>query len=1047
MRSHNGYDVHVPGRIAVQTGADGAFSASSVSACSVHSASPGSSHVDTARALSGDSPRVDTTRVFHATARWALAASLVVVAAASDAFAIGQTRYVETTSSSGSFPLVQGKDAATLLVDPADWPGVIRAAGDLQADINRVTGITPALVKGAPTAARNIVIIGTVGRSPLIDRLVRERKIDVTAIAGKWESFFLQTVADPLPGVRRAVVIAGSDKRGTIYGIYDLSEQIGVSPWYWWQDATPDRRDALFIRQGKYQQGEPSVKYRGIFLNDEDPNLTRWVRATYGERPSPTDPAATVANYDSRFYARIFEVILRMKGNYLWPAMWNNAFAEDDPGNPRLADEYGIVMGTSHQEPMGRAQREWDWHLQRDHGNWNYARHPEVLDRFWREGIRQRKDYEAIYTIGLRGQNDTAMVNGFTESMALLEKIVGSQRKMLAEEVNPDITKVPQVWTLYKEVQNYYESGLRVPDDVTLLWAEDNWGNVRRLPTAEERKRSGGAGVYYHFDYHGGPRSYQWINTSPIAKVWEQMSLAKQYGADRIWIVNVGHFKAYAFPTEYFLNLAWNTGRWTNADIHQYTRLWAAREFGAAHAAEVADIIAKTSKYNGRRKPELLEAGTYSLVNHREWERVVEDFDRVAARAEAVYAKMAPHKRDAFYQLVLFPARASAIVNRMYYSAARNGLYASQGRASTNDMAQLARDLFKADADLMTHFNTELAGGKWNHFQDQAHIGYTSWRDPPQNTMNAIRLTELTVPPDAALGVSVDGSAAAWPGGADEPVLPRFDALNQQRHYIDVFNRGQSPFEFTAIAAEPWILLSASEGAVEKELRLWVEVDWSRVPVGSARGTITVSGTGREVRVQVDALKPAGVTRATLEGFAEGQGFVSIEPEHYTSTVASGPNRWIWIEDYGRTLSGMRSESPLDAPAATPGRDAPTLEYRMYLHSPGPATATLILAPTLNFVAGRALRVAVSLDDEAPQVVTIVPEKYDAQNGNRDWEESVRNNARLVRTSHVVGAPGYHTLKVWMVDPAVVVQKIVLDTSASRHAATYLGPEESHYRR
>jgi hypothetical protein len=618
---------------------------------------------------------------------------------------------------------------------------------------------------------------------------------------------------------------------------------------------------------------------------------------------------------------------------------------------------------------------------------------------------------------------------------------------MLAEEIHPDVTKVPQVWTLYKEVQNYYEAGLRVPDDVTLLWAEDNWGNVRRLPTAQERKRSGGAGVYYHFDYHGGPRSYQWINTNPIAKIWEQMSLAKQYGADRIWIVNVGHFKAYALPTEYFLDLAWNTGRWTNANVHEYHRLWAEREFGSAHASEIADIVAQTTRYNGRRKPELLEAGTYSLVNHREWERVVEDFDRLAAGAEALYAKMPAHKRDAFYQLVLFPAKASAGVNRLYYAAARNALYASQARASTNDMAQLARDLFKADADLMAHFNTVFAGGKWNHFQDQAHIGYTTWRDPPQNTMNAIRLTELTVPPDAALGVAVDGSAAAWPGAAGEPELPRFDAINQQRFYVDVFNRGQAPFEFTVTASDPWIRLSAAGGTVEKDTRLWVDVDWSRVPGGTTRGAVIVAGADREVRVQVEALRPTAVTRATLEGFAEGQGFVSIEPVHYTSSVAVGAYRWTWIQDYGRTLSGMRADAPLDAAPATPGRDAPTIEYRMFLHSPGPATATLTLAPTLNFVPGRPLRVAVSLDNEAPQIVTVVPEQYDGQNGNRDWEESVRNNARFVTTAHSVTSPGYHTLKVWMVDPAVVVQKIVLDTSASRRASTYLGPEESYYRR
>jgi hypothetical protein len=379
----------------------------------------------------------------------------------------------------------------------------------------------------------------------------------------------------------------------------------------------------------------------------------------------------------------------------------------------------------------------------------------------------------------------------------------------------------------------------------------------------------------------------------------------------------------------------------------------------------------------------------------------------------------------------------------MYYAAARNALYAAQGRASTNDMAQLTRDLFKADADLMTHFNTALSGGKWNHFQDQPHIGYTTWRDPPQNSLGAVRLTDITVPADASLGVSVDGSPLAWPGAADGPALPVLDAVSRQRSYIEVFNRGRAPFTFTATAREPWIRLSEAQGTVGKDARVWVEIDWTRAPEGRATGAVTIAGAGRSVTVRVDAFKPAGIDRASVEGFVESQGIVSIEPEHATRRIDAGPRRWIRVEDYGRTLSGMRSTAPLNAPPAVPGRDAASLEYRVFLFTPGEATASLILAPTLNFVPGRGLRVAVSFDDEAPQVLTVVPEKYDGQNGNRDWEESVRNNARIVISRHAIGAAGYHTLKIWAVDPAVVVQKIVIDTPSSARGATYLGPPES----
>ena len=398
-------------------------------------------------------------------------------------------------------------------------------------------------------------------------------------------------------------------------------------------------------------------------------------------------------------------------------------------------------------------------------GSWNYAKNPDVLETFWREGIRRNKDYESIITIGLRGANDTEMAPGGPEAnMALLEKIVGVQRKIIAEEINPDVTKVPQLWCLYKEVQDFYNAGMRVPDDVTLLWAEDNWGNVRRLPTAEERKRSGGAGVYYHFDYHGGPRSYQWLNTSPIPKIWDQMSLAEQYGADRIWIVNVGHFKGYEFPLEYFMSLAWDTNRWTSDNTDEFTRRWAEREFGPAYAKDIADIIAKYTKYNGRRKPELLAPDTYSLVNYQEAENVVEDFKAITAKAEEIYGKLPAAKRDAFYELVLFPTKASALVNELYLAAGKNALYARQGRASANDLAAETRALFQADTNLMDYFNQTFANGKWNHFMDQSHLGYTTWRDPPQNNLDAIKLTEIEVPETAAMGVAVEGSEAAWPG-------------------------------------------------------------------------------------------------------------------------------------------------------------------------------------------------------------------------------------------------------------------------------------------
>ena len=955
---------------------------------------------------------------------------------AGDCFALGQMSYVETVPENGSFPVCDKQAVAALGVDANDFVGVIRAAGDLQADITRVSGLTPKMWSGTPGTGANVILIGTIGKSQIIDGLIRDQKIDASIIAGQWESFFVQVVPRPLPGIENALVICGSDKRGTIYGIYDLSEQIGISPWHFWADVPPKHHDRLFVKAGKFVQGPPSVKYRGIFINDEAPDLSGWVREKYGSVPGHPD----TANYGRGFYTNLFEVMLRLRANYLWPAMWGNAFNEDDPENPRLADEYGIVMGTSHQEPMLRAQKEWDHGPGRTLGNWNYnqTNQQPVLQQFWREGIRRNKNYESIVTLGLRAENDSGAPIG----KDLTEQIVGVQRKILAEEINRDLAKVPQLWCLYKEVQDFYNAGLRVPDDVTMLWAKDNWGNVRRLPSAEERQRNGGAGVYYHLDYHGSPRNYQWINTSPIPKVWDQMSLAKQYGADRIWIVNVGHFKGYEFPLEFFMNLAWNAPRWTNEHLDEFTKLWAQREFGPERAGEISGILTTYTKFNGRRKPELLDANTYSVADYHEFDTVVADYESLAARAEKISEQLPPASRDAFYELVLFPTKASAGLNAMYLAAAKNALYAKQGRASANDFAAQARERFQEQTNLMDYFNHVLAGGKWNHFMDQTYIGYAHWDGPRQNNLGAVPLTAVEVPDAANLGVAVEGSPEAVTNG--QVSLPQFDSFNQPCRYIDVFNKGKTPFPFTTTTDASWIILSEASGTIEKEKRIWVSVDWSHAPKDIGSGSVKVAGAQGEVTVKVNAFNPSAPTRDSLQGFVEADGCVSLEAEHFTSESDAGANRWIKIPNYGHTLSAMRADAPADA-QATPGKDSPCLEYKMYLFHAGNLAVETTVGATLNFIHGRPLRYGVSFDDEIPQIITIVPADFNARNGNREWEESVKNDCRHVKSAHTLATPGYHTLKIWMVDPAVALEKIVVNTGGVK--PSYLGPPESFHRR
>jgi hypothetical protein len=952
-------------------------------------------------------------------ARLLLGSAAVLLGASPVALALGRRPFVASAPSRGAFPLVANGVAAPIFVDPRDHKGVIRAAGDLQQDVERVTGIRPDRVEG--TAPRGpAVVVGTLGESSLIERLVQAGKLDVREIRGRWEASLIQVVERPWPGADRALLIVGSDKRGAIFGVYDVSEAIGVSPWSWWADVPVRRSATLHVAPGRHVRGEPKVKYRGIFLNDEAPALSGWTHEKFG-------------GFNHELYTKVFELLLRLRANFLWPAMWGNAFADDDPLNPRLADEYGIVVSTSHHEPMMRAHDEWRRYGK---GHWNYATNPEVLRAFWTEGIRRVAPYEKIVTLAMRGDGDEPMSE--EANVSLLQRIVADQRRILADELKRDVTSIPQVWALYKEVQEYYEKGMRVPDDVTLLWCDDNWGNIRRLPTAEERKRPGGAGIYYHFDYVGGPRSYKWLNTIPIPKIWEQMHLAYQYGADRIWVVNVGDLKPMEVPIQFFLDYAWDPEALSADGLQDYLKAWADREFGASHAGEIAQIVAAYTRFNGRRKPEMLEPQTYSLVSYREAETVVAEWGALAARAEALYAQMPKDARDAFYQLVLYPVKACAVLNDLYVTVGKNRLYAVQGRTSTNDLAERARELFRQDAMLSREYNEVLAGGKWRHMMDQTRIGYTYWNQPLRNAMPGVQ--EIQASAEGELGVSIEGSEGSWPGGGGrEPALPALDVYGKQSRYLEIFNRGLEAFEFSIRSSDSWLRVEPASGSVERDRRVWVSSDRSSTPTGETTGALVIVGPrGATVTVKVPIRNPEAPRPEELEGFVESDGYVSIEAEHFTRAVAPAGRSWMRIPGHGRTLSGMTT-LPVTAAALTPGPQGQWLEYKLHVFSAGSFSVDAHLAPTQKLQPGPGLRYAVAFDDEVPQVVSV-----HADGSLAAWEKSVADGVTVLRSKHVVASRGPHTLKFFALDPAVVLHKLVVDTGGLR--PSYLGPPESIFR-
>jgi hypothetical protein len=944
------------------------------------------------------------------------AAVLVALVCSRAALAVVDQSYVSAQSGDGRFALVGSGSAAPLVISSDDFPGVIRVASHLKSDIERITGVAPDMVMENAPANRACVLIGTLGKSPIVDELVAAQKLDVGDIAGRWDTFVLQVVEKPLPSVDRALVIAGSNKRGTIYGMYDLAAQIGVSPWHWWADVPVRKQSQLYVVPGRHSPGEPAVKYRGIFINDEAPALAGWAHEKFG-------------GCNHKFYEKVYELVLRLKGNYLWPAMWGRAIYDDDPESPKLADELGVVIGTTHHEPMMRAHVEWERY---GSGPWNYEKNDEKLRGFWRESIRRMGEYESVVSIGMRGDGDMPMTK--EANIALLERIIADQRKIIGEVSGKDPTEVPQLWALYKEVQEYYDKGMRVPDDVTLLLCDDNWGNIRRLPRPGDKRRSGGYGIYYHYDYVGGPRNYKWLNTNQIERVWEQMHLAYEHGVDRIWIVNVGDIKPMEFPIEFFLDYAWNPDRWPAERIPEYTRRWAAAQFGDDYAAEIAHILATYTKFNARRKPELLAPNTYSLVNYREAETIVADYYELAAKAERIGKALPAESQDAYFQLVLFPVKACENLNELYISAGMNRLYAKQGRASTNEQAERVRQLFAKDAELSRHYNKVMSGGKWNHMMDQTHIGYTNWQEPPQNNMPEV--AELVLPATAKLGVAVEGSESSWPGEQSEPVLPAMSRHGQKSYYIDVFNRGSESFDFSSESAEPWLMLTPSRGRVDLQQRIEISVNWQQAPPWTHRVPITISEPeGEQVVVQAVIENSTAANSDQSGSFAESDGYISIEAEQYSRKVDSPPIRWRRIPGLGRTRSGM-TPLPTTVDSQTPGGGSPRLEYQVRLSKGGPVKVHVYVSPTLNFYNTDGLRYAVSFDDQPPKSVNI-----HAGESLQVWEKWVANNVNETVTDHSIADAGERTLKFWMVDPGIVLQKLVVTSGELR--PSYLGPPPS----
>lgn len=824
------------------------------------------------------------------------------------------------------FVISSGGHSSPIIADTTDWKGVLIAVRNLAEDIGKVTG-SPSEIKSETDPSANQIIVGTIGKSALIDSLVNSGRLNVDDISGQWEAYLTDVIDGNL-------IIAGSDKRGTIYGVYEISRQIGVSPWHFWADVPVKHKDELVYAVGRSVQPSPKVKYRGIFINDEWPSFGGWATRYFG-------------GVNSGLYCSIFDLLLRLKANYLWPAMWASRFNEDDPESPRLADEYGIVMGTSHHEPMMRAHKEYV--LRKDSiGAWDYSTNKTNLDRFFHDGLERNRNYENLVTIGMRGDGDVAMGSGDDEeNIRVLHDVINGQREIISDIYGIE-DGVPQLWAVFTEVQRYYDAGFTVPDDVTILLCDNNWGYIRRM--APPSLREGGYGLYYHIDMNGGPWNDRWVNTSPLPKLREQLNLAYRSGINNIWIINVGDLKPKELPIDFIMNYAWDPESIGPGDEKDFLTDWASSIFGPEYAPDIADILSKYPKYNLWRKPEVQIPGIFSVENYNEIERVDSLWQEVVDKADSIRNLLPTDLSDVYYQLVYYPAVGSATVARLYNAVTKNHYYGAKADSRANRYADEARELFAKDSVLTAYYNTTMSGGKWDGMMQDKHIGYTQWFMPDNNI-----LPEL---------ITVNENTVSGEHGQNLPTVPT--------------------------------------------------------------------------------------------------GEFSIDASQFSRNIPDGDLSWILFPDLGRGNGCMGSSDVMAIPDNH--GNGPTLEYDIEIPQADSVRIALGILPTQDINPARGLRVGVAMDNGDPVIVDarqglvdtfmeytpdnlrrskvlspLPPIAKMTLNGyGRPMRNEIFDNIRWLDVCLPLTDSGQHTLKIIMIDPEIVVERIVLNPDDQKYS--YFGP-------
>lgn len=946
-----------------------------------------------------------------------------------------------------AFTLASPRQTAAILYDASDAAVVKRAAELFAADVEAVTGRRPQ-VTSATGETGPAVIVGTVGGSALIRRLSEAGKIDTAPLEGAWERYLIQTVANPLPGIRKALVIAGSDRRGAAYGLFTLSELIGVSPWYWWADVPVKKHAALHVDAPPTYSQTPSVRYRGIFLNDEDWGLTPWASQTF-------EPER--GNIGPRTYAKVCELLLRLKANYLAPAMHPVSTSFNQiPENKLVADTFAIVMGSTHCEPLLlNTASEWDTKTM---GPWNYDKNKEGINRVLTQRVRENSPYENVYTLALRGLHDGAMSTTLPmhEKVRMLQQALLDQRQILAENIDRPVETVPQAFTPYKEVLEIYSNGLELPDDITIVWPDDNYGYMKRLSGVREQRRTGRSGVYYHVSYLGVPHSYLWFSTTPPSLMYEELRKAYDTTADRLWLVNCGDLKGSEMQVSLFLDMAWDIGRFTADNVVSYPARWLAGIFGEAYYDRLEAMTREHLRLAFPRKPEYMGWGyhwnrfdhnceqltdtDFSFTNYDEAQRRLEAYRQLGARAEALLHEIGDEARPAFYQLVYYPLRGAELMNRMTLGGQRNRWYARQGRAATNAVRDEVQRCYDS-LQVITRGYNSLLGGKWNHMMSmrQNYDGVSAYFNLPHlATHDAAGAPRLAL---QVAGEDVTGARAFH-------ALPAFDNYLRRTYPVEIYNRGGGTLAWTAHASEPWVVLSKSAGKTADEERITVGIDWEKAPSGNAVPAQIVFRAGEQSeKVLVSLFNPTAPSRAELRGiYVENNGCVSIPAAGCHRVRENDRIKITAVEDLGIEGPALQLGDPTAPLQIFRSRDVPCAEYDFYAFDAGSVDVYTYVLPTFPLHADRDFRIgentntdtkySVQIDDGALATPSSSHVEY-----SQVWFESVLRNCAVNKSTLHIDKPGRHTLRIRVGDPGIVLQKIVLDFGGMKRS--YLGPQST----